>query len=335
MIVKKYGGSSLANEGLIKKVAKDIIKTKDKQIVVVSAPYGMTNKLISAIKRIDINAPKREIDQMLVTGEMINASLLSSAINALGVKSTSRNAFSLGIYSDNNYLDGKINYIDKDNILKLFEEYDVIVVTGFQGCCNNDFVSLGRGGSDTTALALASLFNARCIIYTDVEGVYTIDPKYSNNYNKLKSINSLNMLDLSLCGSKVLSAKSANILHKYNVSTKIVKSLSNDGTKIEYIEEYGPKAISTINLSVNDNDKLFLRLNNKSFYKDDLGNFSGICIVGEFMLKTGFDKKISKILKKYKVFKKYIMYKENLFIIIVNNKKSKSIYEEILNIINK
>lgn len=335
MIVKKYGGSSLANELLIKKVAKDIIKTKEKQVVVVSAPYGMTNKLLSTIKRIDINATKREIDQMIVTGEMINASLLSVAINALGVKSTSRNAFSLGIYSDNNYLDGKINYIDKDNILKLFEEYDVIVVTGFQGCNNNDFVSLGRGGSDTTALAIASVFNTKCIIYTDVEGVYTIDPKYSDNYKKLQNINSLNMLDLSLCGSKVLSSKSANILNKYNVSTKIIKSLSNNGTKIEYIEEYGPKAISTINLTLKESNDIFIRVNNKSFYKDVLGKYSAVCIVGEFMLKTEFYKEIEKILKKHKIFKKYLLFKENLFIIIVNKNKNKLIYEDILDLINK
>lgn len=204
MIVKKYGGSSLANNTKIKQVAKSISLCSDKQIVVVSAPYGMTNKLISCANDISPTPSLRELDQMLVTGEMLNASLLAIALIKLGVKAISLNAYSLGIYASSNYGNALIKMIDKRRIEDLFLEYDVIVVTGFQGINNKEFVTLGRGGSDTTALALSAIFKTDCLIYTDVSGVYTIDPRESKRYLCLKNISFDQMLELSLSGGKVL-----------------------------------------------------------------------------------------------------------------------------------
>ena len=148
----------------------------------------MTNKLISCANDISPTPSLRELDQMLVTGEMLNASLLAIALIKLGVKAISLNAYSLGIYASSNYGNALIKMIDKRRIEDLFLEYDVIVVTGFQGINNKEFVTLGRGGSDTTALALSAIFKTDCLIYTDVSGVYTIDPRESKRYLCLKNI---------------------------------------------------------------------------------------------------------------------------------------------------
>lgn len=328
MIVKKYGSSSLANNTKIKQVAKSISLCSDKQIVVVSAPYGMTNKLISCANDISPTPSLRELDQMLVTGEMLNASLLAIALIKLGVKAISLNAYSLGIYASSNYGNALIKMIDKRRIEDLFLEYDVIVVTGFQGINNKEFVTLGRGGSDTTALALSAIFKTDCLIYTDVSGVYTIDPRESKRYLCLKNISFDQMLELSLSGGKVLSERAAVIAKNYLVSTKILKSLGDDGTNIVPLEENGPKAVSVIYLSKNKKNIPFIILNNKSYYKNNEGNLVGISIVGDFMLTDNTDKILQNALKKTKIRAYSYVFKDNfLFVVIKRKNKSKLIDE--------
>lgn len=329
MIVKKYGGSSLANNTKIKQVAQSISLCPDKQIVVVSAPFGMTNKLLSCASDIAKNPPARELDQMLVTGEMLNASLLAIALISLGIRAISLNAYSLGIYASSNYGNALIKMIDKRRIEDLFLEYDVIVITGFQGICNKDFVTLGRGGSDTTALAIAAIFDVDCLIYTDVSGVYTIDPRESKRYLCLKNISYDQMLELSLSGGKVLSERAAMIAKNYQVKTKILKSLAKDGTNIVPIEENGPRAVSVIYLSKKKNNDPFIRLNNQSYYEDNKGKFVAISIVGDFMLKDKSYMILLKALKKAKIKAYSHLFKENLLMLIIKRKNKAKLIEEL------
>lgn len=329
LIVKKYGGSSLANNTKIMQVAKSIAQCSDKQIVVVSAPYGMTNRLISIANDISSKPSARELDQMLVTGEMLNASLLAIALISLGKKAISLNAYNLGIYASSNYGNALIKMIDKRRIEDIFKEYDIIVVTGFQGINNKDFVTLGRGGSDTTALALAAIFRTNCLIYTDVLGVYTIDPRESKRYLCLKNISFDQMLELSLSGGKVLSERAATIAKNYLVSTKILKSLGDDGTNIVPIEESGPKAVSVIYLSKKRKNMPFISLNNKSYYKDNDGNFVGISIIGDFMLTDNTDKILQNALKKTKIRVYSYVFKENLLFVVIKRKNKSKLIDEL------
>ena len=329
LIVKKYGGSSLANNTKIMQVAKSIAQCSDKQIVVVSAPYGMTNRLISIANDISSKPSARELDQMLVTGEMLNASLLAIALISLGKKAISLNAYNLGIYASSNYGNALIKMIDKRRIEDIFKEYDIIVVTGFQGINNKDFVTLGRGGSDTTALALAAIFRTNCLIYTDVLGVYTIDPRESKRYLCLKNISFDQMLELSLSGGKVLSERAATIAKNYLVPTKILKSLGDDGTNIVPIEESGPKAVSVIYLSKKRKNMPFISLNNKSYYKDNDGNFVGISIIGDFMLTDNTDKILQNALKKTKIRVYSYVFKENLLFVVIKRKNKSKLIDEL------
>lgn len=334
MIVKKFGGSSLSDRSKILNVAKSIIKTNEKQVIVVSAPYGLTNKLNEYAYEISKKPSLRELDQMLVTGEMINASLMAIALNELGAKAISLNAYSLGIFSSDDYGNGIIKRIDRKRIEQLFNTYDILVVTGFQGINNHSFVTLGRGGSDTTALAIAALFDTTCLIYTDVNGVYTIDPRESKKYLKLKNISYDNMVDLSIGGGKVLAERAAVIAKNYHVPTMILKSLEKKGTNIVNIESNGPKAVSFIYLSKKTNNNLFISANNKSFYKDNRGKLVGISIVGDFMLKGCTHKMVENIMKELKIRPIFKSYKDNLLFIIINKKnKNKFVkkYTEYLN----
>ncbi len=319
MKIKKYGGSSLKDLGKIKAVAKQIVKDNDKQLIVVSAPFGFTNDILKKAKELSLNPSLREIDQMIVTGEMINASLLTIAINELGRKAYSCNAMNIDIVASNDYGDGRIISIDKNKIEALLEEYDILVITGFQGVNGTDFVSLGRGGSDTTALALGAIYGSPCYIYTDVNGVYSIDPKLGIKGRKLPYISYDEMLELSLAGGKVLAPKASAIASEYQVTTTILESLSNDGTEINSLEEYGPKAVSVMNVTKKDNNSLFIDINGDKYYKDENGEYSLVSIVGSFLFKTNIISNINELVKNLDVSPISFLVKDNLIILIINN----------------
>lgn len=323
MKVKKYGGSSVKNEVLIKKVAQSISEDQDKQLVVVSAKEGFTSEVIRLARSISSYPNKREVDQMIVAGEMLNASLLALALQELGVKAISKNALSLGIYATGDYGDGKIESIDKEEVLRLFEKYDVIVVTGFQGIKGTDFVSLGRGGSDTTALALASVFDTKCYIYTDVDGVVTIDPRLGFNGKCLDELSYQDMLELSLAGSKVLCAKASQIAFDKKVDTYVLRSLTKTGTKISSIESYGIKAIQVkdnVEISSNIKDCLTYSIIGsevigiKETKKSDK---SLISLVGSFLITEENDKKLLNLLKSLNIEYEYYIVRENIIYFVI------------------
>lgn len=322
MKIKKYGGSSLKDIDAIKKVALNIKNDSDKQIVVVSAPLGFTNDILSKTKLLSEIHAGRELDQIIVTGEIINAGMLAIALKELGVNAISLNAFQAGILASNIFGDGRIVSIDKDKILNYFKEYDVVIICGFQGYNCDDFISLGRGGSDTTAMALAKVFDLECLIYTDVDGVYTTDPNKYLNARKIDIISYEEMLEHSLYGGKVLASKAADIAYNNKINTKIIKSLTDDYSKIEDIEYYGIRALNTIEdveiSSHRENSFMYYKIDNKSLSlnKVDKSNFCAIFIVGSFMLKSNSDKKLYNILTniEYNVF----LAKENLIVLVIN-----------------
>ncbi|MDN5342678.1 MAG: aspartate kinase [Oceanotoga sp.] len=219
IIVQKYGGSSVADSEKIKQIAKKIkekIKENNKLIIVVSAMGKTTDNLLKLSKEISKKPNLRELDMLLTTGEQISASLLSIALNEIKIKAKSLNAYQAGIYTNNEYNHAKIEKFDTKNILNHLENYQVLVITGFQGINQNgDLTTLGRGGSDTSAVALASSLNAKCEIYSDYPGIYTIDPKLYPNAKKIKKVNYDEMLEMSRLGSKVLHYRSVEIAKKY------------------------------------------------------------------------------------------------------------------------
>ena len=334
MKIKKYGGSSLKDIEAIKKVALTIKNDNDKQIVVVSAPLGFTNDLINKAQSLSNIPSGRELDQIIVTGEIINAGLLTIALNDLGVNAISLNAFQAGIYASNIFGDGRIISINKDKLNKYLTDYDVLVICGFQGYSCEDFVSLGRGGSDTTAIALAKIYDLECLIYTDVDGVYTTDPNKYVNAKKLDIISYEEMLELSLYGGKVLAPKASDIAYHGNVPTKIIKSLTDDYSRITDVEHYGVRALSVIDdVEVSTelkNTLIYNKINDKilALNKVDNSSLSAIFIVGSFMLKSNSDKKMFKLLKdiKYDI----LLAKENLIVLVLDKENVGLSFERIV-----
>lgn len=336
MKIKKYGGSSLKNNESIMKVAKNIIEENDKQIIVVSAPYGYTNDLIKKAKEISKKPDLRELDQILVTGEMINASLLTMALLDLGKKCLSLNALSAEIKTDDNYSDGRIISINKEKITALLQDYDVLVITGFQGINGKEFVTLGRGGSDTTALALSKVFDVPCEIYTDVDGVYTVDP---NEYKITKKIGIMNfeeMLELSLAGGKILSPEASQIAADNKIDTYIFKSLTKEGTLITDVEFYGPKALGVIdnisidNISIEPLIQISTLKNEQYVNNTKTGKYTLISVVGSFLLKSKANLKIEGILDYLRIKPKLLISRENNISIIINSKRKTELINRIM-----
>ena len=236
MIVQKYGGSSVSTISKITKIAKNIKNTiKDKLIVVVSAMGKTTNKLSLWAEKISKDINKRELDALLSTGEQQTASLMAMALLGFGIKAISLNAFQAGIKTTNNHTKALIKSIDTKRILNLFKTYDVIVITGFQGFYKKNITTLGRGGSDTTAVALASALNAKCEIYTDVEAVYTTNPKDFQSAKKLQTLSFETALEMASAGAKVIDERALEIAKKYNTQIFLGKTCENDKTKGSYV----------------------------------------------------------------------------------------------------
>lgn len=216
LIVQKYGGSSVANVERIKRVASRIIETKEKGkkvVVVVSAMGDTTDDLIELAKKINDHPPSREMDMLLATGEQVSISLLAMAIQATGHDVVSLTGAQCGIVTSNVHKRARINDIHTHRIEKELAAGKIVIVAGFQGINENkDITTLGRGGSDTSAVAVAAALKAElCEIYTDVDGVYTADPRIVEEASKIDEISYEEVLEMASTGAKVLHPRSVEM----------------------------------------------------------------------------------------------------------------------------
>ncbi|ADI30556.1 aspartate kinase [Methylotenera versatilis] len=244
LIVQKYGGTSVANPERIRNVARRVARYKamgHQVVVVVSAMSGETNKLIGLAKELMAEPDPRELDMIISTGEQVTIGLTALALIELGIKAKSYTGAQVKILTDDSYTKARILNIDKENLKADLDAGYVCVVAGFQGEDENgNITTLGRGGSDTTGVALAAALGAdECQIYTDVDGVYTTDPRVVPEARRLKSITFEEMLELASQGSKVLQIRSVEFAGKYKVKLRVLSSFEEegDGTLITFEEE--------------------------------------------------------------------------------------------------
>lgn len=233
LVVKKFGGTSVANKERIYNVARrciDEYKKGNDVVVVLSAMGKLTDELIAMAKDINPNPSKRELDMLLTTGEQTSVALMSMAMDALGVPSVSLNAFQVAMHTSSAYGNARLKRVDADRILHELDQRKIVIITGFQGINKyDDYTTLGRGGSDTTAVSLAATLHADlCEIYTDVDGVYTADPRYVPKARKLPEITYDEMLDLATLGAGVLHNRSVEMAKKYGVHLVVRSSLTNE-----------------------------------------------------------------------------------------------------------
>ncbi len=239
LIVKKFGGTSVGNKERIFNVARRCIEDYKKGndiVVVLSAMGKSTDELIAKAKDINPNPSKRELDMLMVTGEQVSVSLMAMAMDALGVPAISLNAFQVAMHTTSAYGNARLKRIDTERIRNELDNHKIVLVTGFQGVDKeDDFTTLGRGGSDTTAVALAAALHAdACEIYTDVDGVYTADPRIVRNARKLDEITYDEMLELASLGAGVLHNRSVEMAKKYGVQLVVRSSLNdNPGTVVK------------------------------------------------------------------------------------------------------
>lgn len=231
LIVQKFGGSSVANAERVFNVA-DIVTSKYKEghdlVVVVSAQGDTTDDLIAKAKEINPDASKREMDMLLTAGEQMSASLLAMAIEKLGFPVVSLLGWQAGFVTTSAYGNARIKRVVPDRIRKELDKKNIVIVTGFQGINRyDDMTTLGRGGSDTSAVAIAAVMHADlCQIYTDVEGVFTADPRKVPGAKKLSTISYDEMLELATLGAQVLNNRSVEMAKKYNIELEVLSSLS-------------------------------------------------------------------------------------------------------------
>lgn len=241
LIVKKFGGTSVADKERIFNVAKRCIEDYEKGndvVVVLSAMGKYTDELIEKAHDINPNPPKREMDMLFTIGEQMSVSLMAMAMAQLGVRAVSLNAFQVPMHTTSSYGNARLKKIDTERIKRELEDRKIVIVTGFQGVNKyDDYTTLGRGGSDTTAVALAAVLHADvCEIYTDVDGVYTADPRLVPTAKKLKAITYDEMLDLATLGAGVLHNRSVEMAKKYGVRLVVRSSLNNsEGTVVKEV----------------------------------------------------------------------------------------------------
>ena len=240
LVIQKYGGTSVGSIERILSVAQRIKKWHSNNyalVVVTSAMSGETNKLLGLISGISKNNNKwsREIDQVVSSGEQVAAGLLSVALNEIGVPAVSFTGWQVAIKTNSAHSKARINSIDTEMIMTEINNNKVVVVTGFQGVDNcGSITTLGRGGSDTSAVALAAALNAQeCLIFTDVDGVYTTDPRIVPEANRLAKITFEEMLEMASLGSKILQIRSVEFAGKFKVRTRVLSSLTNYDIPIE------------------------------------------------------------------------------------------------------
>ena len=231
LIVQKFGGSSVANAERVKNVARivsDTYKAGNDVVVVVSAQGDTTDELIEKAAELNPNAPRRELDQLLAAGEQISISLLAMAIEKLGYPVISLLGWQAGFNTNSVYGSARIKNIRTNRMKAELVKHNIVVVAGFQGINRyDDLTTLGRGGSDTSAVAIAAALHAdKCQIYTDVEGVYTADPRKVDGAKKLKEITYDEMLELATLGAQVLNNRSVEMAKKYSVELEVLSSLN-------------------------------------------------------------------------------------------------------------
>lgn len=275
LVVQKYGGSSVADLNKIKNVANRLIKKKEEGyniVVIVSAMGKTTNNLLDMAKKITDNPPRREMDRLISTGELITISLLSMTLNELGHDAISLTGRQAGIRTEGNFMKSKISDIDSKNIKKYLKEGKIVVVAGFQGVNSlEEITTLGRGGSDTSAVAIAAKLNCPCEIYTDVDGIYSIDPRLFPKAKKLEQISYEEMMEMAHLGAKVMEPRSVELAAKYKIPIIVGSSSENlAGTVIkEYDKSMEQKSIT--GMSATDN-VLLVTLSNIPYGENNTAN---------------------------------------------------------------
>ena len=241
LIVQKFGGTSVADAARLRHVAEiitDTYKAGNQVVAVLSAQGDTTDELIEKANEINPLASNREMDMLLSTGEQVSVALCAMALEAMGLPCVSLTAWQVGIQSTGVHSDARIKRIDSERIQAELDQHRIVIVTGFQGVDRvGDVTTLGRGGSDTSAVALAAAFRAKvCQIYTDVDGVYTTDPRIVPNARKLDEITYDEMLELASQGAQVLHNRSVELAKKFRVNLEVVSSLERKpGTKVKEV----------------------------------------------------------------------------------------------------
>jgi len=259
LVVQKFGGSSVANVERIQKVAKRVVSYRQKGydlVVVVSALGDTTDELVDLANKINTNPSEREMDMLLSTGEQISAALLAMAIHKLGKKAISFTGSQVGIITDTSHTKARIIKINVNKIREELKKGNIVIVAGFQGVTlNQDITTLGRGGSDLTAVALAKELQAdTCEIYTDVEGIYTTDPRIEPKAKKIKEITYDEMLEMASLGAQVMQARSIEVAKKFNVPLHVRSSFNTScGTMIiKEVKKMEEVVVNGITLNKNE-----------------------------------------------------------------------------------
>lgn len=259
VVVQKYGGSSVSSTEKIKCIASKLIERKKKDskiVVVVSAMGNTTDDFIRLAKDITKSPDKRELDVLMSTGEMISASLLSMSLNSLGCEAVSYNAYQLNIKTSGLHGKSLIDDIDVSKVNESLDSGKIVIVTGFQGLNDDgDITTLGRGGSDTSAVALAVKLGGICEIYTDVDGIYFTDPRKYSEAKKIKEIEYEEMLELASLGAQVMHSRSVELAQKYDVELYVGLSCSDiEGTYIRGNKEMKLEDKVITGIATCDND---------------------------------------------------------------------------------
>ena len=257
LIVKKFGGTSVGDQERIMNVARRCAEeySRGNDVVLVLSAMGKTTDiLLKTAREINPKAPKRELDMLMTTGEQTSVALMAIALDSLGIPAISLNAFQVRMETTSVYGNARLKRIDKDRIRHELSSRKIVIVTGFQGVNRyEDYTTLGRGGSDTTAVALAAALHAdACEIYTDVDGVYTADPRIVPGARKISEITYDEMLDLATCGAGVLRNRSVEMAKKYGVPLVVRSSLNNsEGTIVKEVTNVERMLISGVALDEN------------------------------------------------------------------------------------
>ena len=259
LVVQKYGGTSVGDLERIKNAASRILKTKNQGnqvVVVVSAMAGETDKLIRLARQITPTPNERELDVLVATGEQVSIALLAMTLRAMGTDAKSYLAFQIKLATDSAFGRARIMGIESDKILTDLKEGRIVVIAGFQGVDESDNITtLGRGGSDTTAVAIAAALKADlCEIYTDVEGVYTTDPNVCPQARKLSKISYDEMLEMASLGAKVLQIRSVEFAKKYNVPIHVRSSFTDNPGTIVCMEEKEMEQVVVSGVTYNKNE---------------------------------------------------------------------------------
>ncbi len=259
LVVQKYGGTSVGDMERIKNVASRVLKTKNQGnqvVVVVSAMAGETDKLIKLARQITPTPNERELDVLVSTGEQVSIALLAMALRAMGTDAKSYLAFQIKLATDSAFGRARIMGIESDKIMTDLKEGRIVVIAGFQGVDESDNITtLGRGGSDTTAVAIAAALKADlCEIYTDVEGVYTTDPNVCPQARKLSKVSYDEMLEMASLGAKVLQIRSVEFAKKYNVPIHVRSSFTDNPGTIVCKEEKEMEQVVVSGVTYNKNE---------------------------------------------------------------------------------